>query len=177
MGSQDTVETLNFASCGIRWTVRLSSGERLRFFTLQDLRRAIEDGQINTVSSDLTFDEVSWRRMSDIPDLRTYFQGVFNRYRTGQHSSSMAVIDHGIDDIEDDAPTTITMPDSLVSAAIQQAFARELAARVEEKALPPSLPPAVPVQPSAPSPVIEYALLGAGGAVLVAGLAMWLGFL
>ena len=177
MGTPDTVETLNFAACGIRWTVSLASGERLRFFTLQDLRKAIDEGQINTSSSELSFDEISWRRMSDIPDLRTYFWGVFNRYRTGQLASSMAVIDQGRDDIEDDAPTTISMPDSLVSAAIQQALARELAARVEEKALPPSPPPSVPLQPQPDNAIIEYALLGAGGAVLVAGLAMWLGFL
>ena len=89
MATPDTVETLNFAACGIRWTVRLASGDRLRFFTLQDLRRSIDEGGIDPSSSELTFDEISWRRMSDIPDLRTYFWGVFSRYRTGQLSSSM----------------------------------------------------------------------------------------
>lgn len=178
MAAPQEVETLNFAACGIRWTVRQPSGEKRRFFTLMALRDAIDEGFVVLSEDELSFDEQSWRRLSDIPDLGAYFWGVFTRYRSGKLSPSTPIIDQDLDEIGDDEPTQLAMPSTMVSAAIQEALARELSANLEQKALPPTpapTPTPAPPSPPAGSSLAEYALLGAGGVVLLAGLALWLG--
>jgi hypothetical protein len=175
MAAPDEVETLNFADFGIRWTIRQTSGERLRFFTLQSLRDAIDDGEVDDDHDQLSFDGESWRRLSDISDLRAYFWGVFTRHRLSGLTTDLPIIDQGGIGIEDDAPTTIAMPNTMLSAAIQEALARELAARIETKSLPPTPPPAAPPAPQPAPNLIEYALVGAGSVVLIAGLSLWLG--
>jgi len=172
MDAPDEVETLNFSAHGIRWTVRNPTGDRLRFFTLAALREAIEEGRVDARKDTLSFNDESFRPLAGIPDLRAYFWSVFTRHRAHQLDTGLPIIDQGHELIDDDAPTTIAMPDTMLSRQIREALARELAARVEEKSLPPAPPPPQPAP--AQGTVLEYALTGFASSVLAVGIWMWL---
>ena len=144
------VESLNFEEIGIRWTVRTSTGERVRYGALTELRQALADGQLS-MRDELSFDEQLWRPLGGIPDLRAYFWEVFKGVKQGRIQPSSHVINDGDDLIEDDAPTTLIKPDQILQEAIQASLARELAARVQEKNLPPAGAPSADTAPTAPT--------------------------
>ena len=146
------VESLNFEEIGVRWTVRSQRGDRRRFSSLRSLREALADGSVRP-GDELSFDGAIWRPVRDIPDLRAYFWEVFKGVKQGRiHPTASGVIGVEDDLIEDDAPTTLVRPDHFLQTAIQESLARELAARVEEKNLPPSLPTPEPEPSPTPTP-------------------------
>ncbi|MFT5682959.1 MAG: hypothetical protein ACI8RZ_003883 [Myxococcota bacterium] len=156
--SLDQIDTLSFETVGIRWTVRSPDGERVRFDKLAALQEALEDGEL-TLGAELTFDGVIWRTLSEIPDLRAYFWQVWKRAKRGEVQANWMPTIGGIGgEIQDDAPTTIALPDDELSRAIQEALARELMARSKEKHQPLSEPVVIPpvtthIEPPPPSDV------------------------
>lgn len=151
--SPNEIDGLNFEEVGIRWTVRQTNGERVRFHDLAGLQEGLELGTI-AVDDELTFDGNVWRTLSDVPDLRAYFWQVWMRAQRGELQADwMPTIGDGI---EEDAPTTIVLPDSELSQAIQEALTREMS-RSREFILPPSVPDpgqviTQPVAEAAPEP-------------------------
>ena len=139
---------MNFADVGIRWTVRQSSGERLRFSDLAALQEALDAGEI-TADDELTFDGNIWRKIKEIPDLRAYFWQVWMRAQRGEILANwMPIIGATEGGVEEDAPTTIALPDGELSEAIQAVLSRELMARSRARLSPAPSEPAEHAEPA-----------------------------
>lgn len=93
--------------------MRRASGDRYTFSSLSRLRIALYN-QIVTGDDELSFNRDIWRRISEIPDLRSYFWMIWQRAQRGglpgRHLTLVgdsASSDDEFDDFDEELPTRI----------------------------------------------------------------------